>query len=110
MSHTVSIQPAVRTLCAAVLLFSFVMAPAANAQVLYGSIVGNVTDSTGGAVPGATVTITHSQTQTKREMATDENGGYRFQTIQPGTYKVVAALTGFSTFNRDVDVSPNNVT
>jgi hypothetical protein len=110
MSHTVSVRPAVRATCAAVLLFSLVTAPAADAQVLYGSIVGNVTDSTGGAVPGATVTITHGQTQAKRETSTDPNGGYRFQTIQPGSYKVVVGLTGFSTFNRDVDVSPNNVT
>jgi hypothetical protein len=110
MSHTVSIRPAVRAACAAVLLFSLVPAPAADAQVLYGSIVGNVTDSTGGAVPGATVTITHGQTQARREATTDPNGGYRFQTIQPGSYKVVVGLTGFSTFNRDVDVSPNNVT
>ena len=31
--------------------------PVAHAQVLYGSLVGNVTDSTGAAMPGATVTI-----------------------------------------------------
>jgi hypothetical protein len=113
MLHTFSITPAVRALVApgaAVLLFSLALPPAVDAQVLYGSIVGNVTDSTGAAVPGATVGITHGQTQAKRETTTDQNGGYRFQTIQPGTYKVVVGLTGFSTFNRDVDVSPNNVT
>ncbi len=33
-----------------------------SAQVLYGSIVGNVTDGTGAAVPGATITVTHRDT------------------------------------------------
>jgi hypothetical protein len=85
-------------------------ASSANAQVLYGSLVGNVTDDTGAAVPGATVIITQAQTQVKREMVSDENGAYRFQTIQPGTYRVAVAMPGFGSFNRDVEVTPNNVT
>ena len=109
MSQT-SIRPEFRLLSAAFLLVSLVVPPAVDAQVLYGSMVGNVTDSTGGAVPGAIVGITHGQTQTKREATTDQNGGYRFQTIQPGTYTVVVALSGFTTFNRSVDVTPNNLT
>ena len=54
------------------------------AQVLYGSMVGNITDSSGGAVPGATVTITHSETGASHEAVTDANGTYRFSTVQPG--------------------------
>jgi hypothetical protein len=110
MLHTCSIRPAVGALGAALLVAFLVVPSAVNAQVLYGSIVGNVTDSTGAAVPGAIVGITHGQTQTKREATTDQNGGYRFQTIQPGTYTVVIALSGFTTFNRSVDVTPNNLT
>ena len=84
--------------------------PAARAQVLYGSIVGNVKDSTGGAVPGATVTATHNETKATRETVSDANGAYRLSTVQPGTYTVVVTLTGFQTFTRnDVPVTLNSV-
>jgi outer membrane protein OmpA-like peptidoglycan-associated protein len=57
-------------------------------QVLYGSIVGNVTDETRGAVPGATVTIVHNESGASREVVTDSMGGYRFPAVQSGTYTV----------------------
>ena len=44
------------------------------AQVLYGSIVGTVTDSADLAVPGATVTITHAETNQARETTSQRNG------------------------------------
>ena len=50
---------------------------AADAQVLYGSIVGNVTDSTGSSMPGATVTIEQTETKLKRELVTDIAGAYQ---------------------------------
>ena len=71
-----------------------------EAQVLYGSIVGNVKDSTGGVLPGATVTITHNETKATRETTTDGSGAYRFPTVQTGTYTVVVKMTGFQTFTR----------
>lgn len=84
---------------------------AAGAQVLYGSIVGNVTDGTGSAVPGATVTITNTETGGAHEAVTDSSGAYRFPTVQPGTYAVTIALTGFRTFTRSsVPVTLNTVT
>jgi len=86
-------------------------APRAEAQVLYGSIVGNVTDNTGGVLPGATVTITHTETKSTREAVTDQAGGYRFTTVQTGTYSVVAIMSGFQKFTRtDVSVTLNSVT
>ena len=56
------------------LLVALAAVPVAHAQVLYGSIVGNVTDSTGAALPGATVTIEQSETKLKRELVTDAGG------------------------------------
>ena len=44
------------------------------AQVLYGSIVGTVTDEANLAVPGATVTITHAETNQARETTSNETG------------------------------------
>ncbi len=105
-----------RTSCRiAVLLIPLILAagfvsPAAS-QVLYGSIVGNVRDATGGALPGATVTITHQETRATRETTTDESGAYRFPTVQTGTYTVVATMQGFQKFSRmEVPVTLNSVT
>jgi hypothetical protein len=72
----------------------------AAAQVLYGSLVGTVTDESGAGVPGATVTITHHETNASRETVTDSTGAYRFPTVQSGTYTVTVQLTGFRTFTR----------
>ena len=71
----------------------------ASAQALYGSLVGNVTDETGLAVPGATVTARHAETSQTREAVTNATGGYSFANIPPGTYQVDVALTGFQSFS-----------
>ena len=82
----------------------------AGAQVLYGSIVGTVRDSTGGVLPGATVIITHQETKATRETVSDTAGAYRFPTLQAGTYNVVVRMTGFQSFTRnDVPVTLNTV-
>ena len=81
----------------------------ADAQVLYGSIVGNVQDATRAALPGATVTITHQETKRAREAITDTAGAYRFPTVQAGTWNVVITMTGFQSLTRKVDVTLNTV-
>jgi hypothetical protein len=98
---------------ASMVFAAFVMtlaAPIAHAQVLYGSLVGNVTDSTGGALPGATVTIEQSETQFKREAVTDSSGGYNFNAVPSGTYAISITMTGFRAITRrNVPVSLNSV-
>ena len=64
------------------------LASPAVAQVLYGSIVGNVVDETRGNLPGATVTILHNESGQSRETVSDSMGAYRFTAVQPGTYTV----------------------
>jgi Carboxypeptidase regulatory-like domain/TonB dependent receptor len=81
----------------------------ASAQTLYGTLVGNVTDETGLAVPGATVKITHSETSQSRESTTSSTGGYNFPNIPTGTYQVDVTLTGFqSASSRGVAVTQNS--
>ena len=70
-----------------------VAAPLA-AQSLTGTVAGTVTDEQGGALPGVTVTLT-GKTGAKTA-TTQNNGGYRFVALDPGTYSVQTALTGFS--------------
>ncbi len=98
---------------AAFILCGFVFAslPAASAQILYGSIVGNVKDPTGAAIPGAAVTITQSETNQSRQAAANENGAYTFSTVSSGSYVVRVAAPGFSTFTeQQVLVTINNIT
>jgi len=67
----------------------------AHSQTLYGSIVGQVNDPQGAALPGVTVTATNTGTGLKVETVTDATGNYTFRNLMPGTYDLAAALTGF---------------
>ena len=90
--------------CVAVVSLS---APAI-AQVLYGSLVGTVTDESGLAVPGANVTITQAETNQSREGTTNANGTYTFPNIAAGTYQVDISLPGFQPHRaRDIVVRQN---
>jgi carboxypeptidase family protein/TonB-dependent receptor-like protein len=82
----------------------------ADAQALYGSIVGTVTDATGSAVPGAAVTAVHLQTNQTRTTTTTGAGVYSFPTLPSGSYTVSVSLSGFQTFTRrNVGVSISDV-
>src|SRR5687767_13587647 len=85
-------------------------ATGAAAQNVYGSLVGNVTDSSGGAIPGATVTATQTETNLTRETVTNASGAYSIPNIPSGTYQVVVAVPGFQTFTaRDIAVTNRDV-
>src|SRR4051794_3460305 len=64
-------------------------------QVLYGSLVGNVRDATGAAVPGASVIVTSKETNQVRTTTTNDEGGYSVPTLQSGTYEVKVTKAGF---------------
>jgi hypothetical protein len=66
-------------------------------QVLYGSLTGTVTDSTGAVVVGANVTAVEIQTGVSQSAETDSAGIYRFSNLLPGSYKVTISTKGFST-------------
>jgi hypothetical protein len=84
---------------------------AVQAQVLYGSIVGNVTDKAGAAVAGANVKIVNKATNQVRDAVTNEDGGYTFTTVQTGDWEVTASKSGFKTLTRsNVAVTLNNIT
>jgi Carboxypeptidase regulatory-like domain/TonB dependent receptor len=81
-----------------------------DAQVLYGSLVGTVTDDSGAAVPGATVTATNKETNYVRTAVSGDTGTYSFTNVQAGTYDVKVTLQGFKEFVKtDVPVSVNEV-
>jgi hypothetical protein len=87
----------VRFVCTSLVTMSlaFASTTTAEAQVLYGSIVGNVTDAQGGVMPGVTLTATNTGTGLKVETVSDDAGAYAFRNLLPGTYDLTATLTGF---------------
>jgi hypothetical protein len=89
-------------------LFCFIFAIAmllltahpAVAQTTSGTIVGTLTDASGGVVPQTPVTLTNADTQAKYATVTDGSGYYQFFNVPPGNYKVLVTKTGFKTLSR----------
>jgi len=83
---------------------------AARAQTYYGTIVGNVTESTGAAVAGAKVTVTDKATNNTSTALTTAQGSYSIAQLAVGTYDVQIEATNFKAFvatNVEVHVSTN---
>src|SRR5271165_5538518 len=59
------------------------------------AILGQVTDSTNAAVPGAAVTVIDRDTGLKRSAKTDDAGRFNFPQLKPGTYTVRVEAQGF---------------
>ena len=59
------------------------------------AIVGTLTDSSGAAVPGATVTLTSSENGLRRSVKTDDGGRFSFPQLKPGMYSVKVEAGGF---------------
>ncbi|MBP7569492.1 MAG: TonB-dependent receptor [Acidobacteria bacterium] len=77
------------------LLLSLAVAPAAYAQRLTGTILGNVVDSDGLAVPGTTITVSSPALIRPAVDVSNERGFYRATNLPPGTYTLTAQLDGF---------------
>ncbi|HVD78015.1 MAG TPA: carboxypeptidase-like regulatory domain-containing protein, partial [Vicinamibacteria bacterium] len=73
-----------------------VWAPAALAQSTYGAVVGVLTDSTKGVVPGAPVTLTEVQTNVKRSTTSGQDGHFEFLNLTQGRYQVSVEASGFN--------------
>jgi hypothetical protein len=95
---TTMLRPVLPFLCAAIALTGVVRST--HAQALYGSIVGTVTDVSGAAVPGATVTVVQTETNQTRTATTTQAGVYNFPTLPAGTYTVSVQLAGFQPVTR----------
>lgn len=68
----------------------------ASAQTSNGTLTGTVTDPSGAAIVGASVTIQSVETGTTRSALTISNGTYRVESILPGTYTVTVKAAGFA--------------
>jgi hypothetical protein len=82
----------------------------ASAQVLFGSMVGNVTDSSAAAVPGAAIKITEMSTNDVHSAEANESGVYSIVNLPAGTYRIEVTKQGFRTFvSSNILVNQNNV-
>jgi Carboxypeptidase regulatory-like domain/TonB-dependent Receptor Plug Domain len=68
------------------------------AQGLTGQLSGTVVDSSGGAVPGATVNVRNVATQVSRDAVTDAEGAFVIADLLAGKYDVTVSLSGFKTY------------
>ncbi|MBM3728930.1 MAG: TonB-dependent receptor [Acidobacteria bacterium] len=71
-----------------------------SGQILYGSVVGVIEDSTGGALPNAKVTITNQGTGLALETVTGPAGSFTILNVPAGTWDASATLQGFKTQSR----------
>jgi hypothetical protein len=69
----------------------------AQSQATTGVIEGTVRDESGGAVPGATITLRNAATNFERVVTSDSDGRFRGLLLPLGPYRVSVAMTGFGT-------------
>ncbi len=85
----------IKALVLVALLFSFSLT--AFAQTSRGTVSGTVTDQAGAVVPGATITLTNTATTVDRTTTSNDEGFYRFDAVDLGTYTITIAAANFGT-------------
>lgn len=94
----------------AMIVFGFLGHNSLSGQAIQSSILGVVTDSAGGSIPGATVTIRNEGTNFARTARTDESGSFRVGGLETGFYQVTVTAAGFKTFSQTrIDVASAQV-
>src|SRR5579885_1808809 len=78
-----------------VLVVAFVAVASSFGQAVNGTIIGTVTDVTGGAIVNAKVTLTETNTKVSHAKLTNEAGVWSFPDMPPGTYAVTVEMAGF---------------
>jgi len=79
---------------------SFLSSAPLFSQGSAGRILGTVTDQSGGAIAGASVSINDTERGTSRNLTTDDSGEYNAPSLTPSTYKVHVEAKGFKALDR----------
>src|SRR6266540_123913 len=73
------------------------------------TVRGTVSDTSGGVLPGVSVTISNAKTKDSRTATTNDRGGFTFLSLFSGTYDLKAELQGFKTYEiKNIVLSPND--
>jgi outer membrane receptor protein involved in Fe transport len=86
---------AIRTLALVIFSLALFAGTSGFAQTFRGTILGSVTDSSGAAVPGATVTVKNADTGLVRTVTTSDDGSYAAPELPIGNYSVSVEKAGF---------------
>ena len=85
-----------------VLVLAAVLLPLTALAQGTGTISGTVKDSSGGAIPGATIRVINEGTSGSSEAVSENEGAYRVDGLTPGRYRVEVVLDGFETATAQV--------
>ncbi len=85
---------------ASAIVLLFVLSMTALAQTSKGFVVGTVLDPNGAAIEGATIKITNAETGVVRTTVSQDNGSFRLDAVDPGSYTVDISATNFKTATR----------
>lgn len=98
-----SSSPLCRRVCAGLfaLALSFAAASTSAQDAASATVQGRVTDESGGAIPGVTISVTSPALQVPQSTVTDAGGNYRVVNLPVGAYRVTYELTGFQTSVRE---------
>lgn len=100
---------ALRWLASALMAATVAIVPA-YAQVLYGTLTGNVTDESGAAIAHVQVRALNVATNVAKSGTTDARGAYQFNDLLPGSYEVTIENAGFKTIvQKGVRIDTNAV-
>ncbi len=81
-----------------------------DAQVLFGSVSGTITDPSGAGMPKAHVTLINKATSVQKEADTDESGHYTITDVPPGNYDLKVTASGFKPLTQtNLTVTANTV-
>lgn len=98
MRGNLSFNPARRVFVAFLLVAGLLLGRGeAWAQTDTGRVLGTVADATGALLPGATVTLTNTETEAKQTRTAAADGGFSFTAVVRGPYKIEAGSNGFIT-------------
>lgn len=90
---------------AVLLLAVIIAAVSTSAQQESGQISGNVKDANDAVIPGATLTVKNTATNSTRVVTTNDEGFYSVSNLQPGTYSITASKQGFAEAQENVQVT-----
>ncbi|MGH9349928.1 MAG: carboxypeptidase regulatory-like domain-containing protein [Vicinamibacterales bacterium] len=94
-------RPSVLSAFLVILFLPVLPSSAQSVSATTGSINGRVADSSGGVLPGVSVTIASPAMQGARSATTGADGTYRFPAVPPGDYTITYELAGFTTVRRE---------